>query len=707
MKRILCFLFVAVSIAAWCTPSFATTLNGTQTLGAGVTDAITFNNGGGTVKTLTINDGKDVFEAIPNNQASPGVATNSALTAIATDNSSLSDIKFNGSSTVYGGIGATAPFFNQIHGGTANTTVNFLGDVYASQFIFSADSTVSLAVGKTVTNGAVTTTGPANSGTILLNSGSNWGGTSTAAVTGIKAVNILGGTNTAGVSATITGAVGAKQFSLLTNTLNMTGGALTIAANGTIDTTLASSSIYGKIMASGQAANFGDFTINALIPAATYIPLGTKFDIIQAASVTGGIVPTIISSNPLYKFSVFPITGTTGTNVTIETTANPITASKTSTDPAAPLAAPVADALITLPATSDVVLAVNALTTAAAVVNAEAQLAPSTPALAAPLAIFQGTRQFQNLWLSRLDMCQVNLPDPNVKTGISSGDEMQGSGDGVWAKGFGYSGHQSDRGAFPGYNIQTYGMMVAYDKPVGINTRAGLGFGYSWSTIDGKTYDANTDFGTYEATAYIGHESGPWFVHGSTSFGWNEYSSKRHIVFPGVDRTAEADFSGQDYTAFANTGYHFYAKKFVITPIASLQYSHLRVDGYTEDGAGDVNLKVGSQDYDFVESGLGMKVEREFSYRGRSYIPEIHFKWLHELNNPKLEQDAAFTPAGSATFTTTGPRTNPNMYSAGFGITLFARICRPISWSLEVVYDHDWNNNYYADKGTLRLSSRF
>jgi outer membrane autotransporter protein len=251
-------------------------------------------------------------------------------------------------------------------------------------------------------------------------------------------------------------------------------------------------------------------------------------------------------------------------------------------------------------------------------------------------------------------------------------------------------------------------MMVAYDKPIGLATRAGLGLGYSWSTIDGKTYDANTDFNTYEATAYIGHERGHWFVHGDLSFDWNEYQSKRHIVFPGVDRTAEAEFSGQDYTAFVNTGYHFSAQKFTITPIVSLQYSHLNISDYTETGAGDINLNVESQDYNFLESGLGVKVEREFSYRGRSFIPEIHFKWLHELLNPKLEQTAAFAVAGSPSFTTPGLRTADNTYNAGIGCTLFARICRPITWSFEAVYDYDWRNDgYYANQGTLRVSGRF
>jgi outer membrane autotransporter protein len=57
----------------------------------------------------------------------------------------------------------------------------------------------------------------------------------------------------------------------------------------------------------------------------------------------------------------------------------------------------------------------------------------------------------------------------------------------------------------------------------------------------------------------------------------------------------------------ATAGKHFSFNKTTITPIASLQASHVKVDSYTESGAGDVNLRVKSQDYDFVQSRLGVK----------------------------------------------------------------------------------------------------
>ena len=249
---------------------------------------------------------------------------------------------------------------------------------------------------------------------------------------------------------------------------------------------------------------------------------------------------------------------------------------------------------------------------------------------------------------------------------------------------------------------------MAYDQAIGPDTRAGLGIGYSQTAIDGMTYDTNTDFDTYQATAYIGHEDGPLFIHGSASVGWNEYKGRRHIVFTGINRTANSEYSGQDYTIFTETGYHFLMDQFTLTPIASLQYGRVNISDYTEQGAGDINLHVDAQGYDFLESGLGAKLERSFKYHDMNFVPEIHAKWLHEIINPSLSQTAAFDVPGSSAFTTSGLGTDDDTFNVGAGITLLSCACNAKTWSVEVGYDYDWRNDgYSAHQGTARFTHSF
>ena len=650
------------------------------------------------------------------------------LLAVSTDASSTANILFNSSSTVFGDIGTSDLFFLNINAGGNGSTVNFLGSVFATTLDvgtgtvnfksgstnrtatnFKGDGKISLAP-NTIVIGALTIE-TANTGTLELGGGSVLDG-AVGGESGLKAVNVVGGSNLAGVSSTITGAVSTYSFSLGTNTLNI-GGALTLATDGVINTTLASPTLYGNIVPVG-AANLGErLTVNALVPSTAYIPVGTEFTIIQAQSGTDNSIVTVTvqdPTNPLYTFS-----GTPSTNglVKITTTGIPMTAilpapGNTSALPVTPLAVVVVPALLATTATSDlypVLAAINAFSDPVAVVNAAAQLAPSTPGLAAPLVTFQGSRQFHDLWSSRLNMCS-DVSRYDTATSPCQENDLRS---GWWLKGSGYFGEQDADKALGGYDSRVLGSMIGYDTPLGLNTRAGLGAGYARSSIEGKTFDATIDSDSYRATAYLGHENGPWFINGSASIGWNEYSGRRHILFTGVDRTADAKYDGQDYTAFVNTGYHLPVQKFTITPLASLQYSHMDLDGYTETGAGDINLKVNSQDYNFLESGLGVKVEHGFSYSNKmTFVPDVHFKWLHELNNPTLQNTASFNVAGSPSFTTAELQTPDNTYNIGVGFTLLSCACTGTTWSLEGTYDHDWGNDgYAADRLTAKVAINF
>ncbi len=699
----------------------------------------------------------DIFTL--NNPLAPG------LLAVSTGASSQGNITFNSSSTVFGDIGITqpaGPFFLHIDAGAAGTTVDFLGSVFATTFAvsgtgvanfnsgstnitatnFAADGTIALGP-HTKAIGALTTAG-ANTGTLALGDGSVLDG-AVGGATGLKAINVVGGSNLVGVDASITGAVDAYSFSLGTNTLNI-GGALTIASStpfGVINTTLASPTLYGNIRPVG-ATNLGaSLLVNVTIPSTAFIPVGTQFNIIQtqtgtAQSGTTGTKVTVQNPlNPLYAFAAVPTAaGAVDVNglAALQATAPPLAATATADipliaikataipllvplkpppgaalPPTLPIAATVAPVLLAIAPTTDLVSVlapINAFADPVPVVNAVAQLGPSAPDLVAPLVTFQVSREFQGLWLSRLDnlLCgQVNQDDKK-----SSACRENDRRSGWWLNGFGHYGTQDTMEAFAGYDSRNLGAMVAYDTALGRDTRAGLGVGYARSTMEGKMFDTSTDFNTYQTTVYIGHERGPWYLYGDVSFGWNDYSGLRHISFTGVDRRANADYRGQDYTGFITTGYHFFSQGFTITPLASLQYTYLDLDGYTETGAGDINLQVKSQSYNFLESGLGVQVSRPYSYRNGTYVPEVHCKWLRELHNPTLENTAAFTVAGSPSFTTPGLKTSRDTFNVGGGLTLLSFASGGKDWSLEAVYDYERrSDSYSAHQGIVKLTHRF
>lgn len=725
MGRMLFLLGCVVVMAAWSPPGFAVQTivgpSGPQQLDAtGETEGVFIDNGGG---ATTLQVGPTFSDIFTNNRLVDGVsAINPLLPAVDTNNASLSNIDFQIDSTVYGTIGATAIFDDiTVRDGV---TVNFLGTVNTTTMNVGTGRVNFNSGGPTPNNGAVTFTGDgtvslapntsmigalnaagAETGTLVLGGSSQWTG-AVGAAGGLKAIEVVGD----GVSATITGQVDAFTFNLGSNTL-LIDGLLNVLNPGTvtptINTTLVSNATFGNITKLSGATNFaGSVAVNVFVPPGSVLVPGDLFVIVDSASgtINEPITVTIQNpTNPLFTFEAVPATTLNG-SVTIQVTGIPLTVVDD------PIVDVILEDLPVVPELVPVVAAILTLREQAAVADALAQLVPSTPSLAAPQVTFEKSRQFQNLWLSRLDICPKDSsrfyeknpdacrePDPH---------------DGWWLRGFGYVGDQDVRRDSFGYDSYIAGGMMGYDVPLRPDTRAGVGVGYARSNIDGKTRDTEIDIDSYQAMAYIGQERGPWFIQGAASFSWNEYSDRRHVVFAGVDETAKADYSGQDYTAYARAGYHFYlpAEEVRITPNASIQYSHVRLDDYTEKGAGGLNLRADSQSYNFAESGLGVKADRVFTSPrdGKAIVPEIHFNWFYRLSNPTPKQITKFVPGRRST-TIRGQDLARSTFNVGASLQLLScDSCNATSWSIDAGYDYYWrNDDFSAHQGTLRLTARF
>ena len=608
---------------------------------------------------------------------------------------------FLGNSTVTGSSGQTGAEYLNISAGAVGSTVNFNGPVFATTLNVSGTGTVNfngnvraaanydsdgfinLGANRLFT-GAITTN-TANSGTLTLNGGSNVVG-AIGGANGLKRINVAGG------NASITGAVQAQAFNLGANTLAITG-ALTTNAGGTIATTLSSNSVFGKIITNTSNVNAGGITV---VPTVTgVLTNGTNFRIVEAPAGTIGAVVSVVNNNPRYTFAGTPtVTGDVNILLTgVAPLASLVTA------PGALAVAPILD--INAAPGSDLLAvqdAISALPSAAAINDALAQLAPGTTQLAAPRVSWQTGRLFDDMWMARLDGLQdlaCDTPerkaaDAPVRCQVS---EPKGS---WWGKGFGNRGRQGNIDNMNGYRTEAGGVMLAYDKPLNNETRVGFGAGYANTTINGNGSSGETKIDSYQLTGYVSHAPGPWYVRGALTVGADRYDGSRSAVFSGIARTLSADYSGQQVSGIVSAGRHFLLGQTTVTPFASLQASRVHVAGYTESGGGDVNLRVSSQSYNFVQSGLGVKAERVIQAANGNYAPEVHFKWLHDFSSTtETQQNAAFT-GGGAEFAAKGIKQGRELFNVGVGISFLSCNCGPNSWSVKGLYDYTWNQDRFS-----------
>ena len=573
--------------------------------------------------------------------------------------------------------------------------------------------------------GAITNAG-AGIGTLVLNSASQLNGAVATSVSPLLQVTLNG-------NATIIGATSAEIFNLGQNTLTNQG-ALNLPSGLVINTKVITNTLFGNINAVGSADSIAGSSVQVNVDASGVVALtpNAPLFVVSASGTTSGLPVSVTSNSVLYSFIGENLNG----NITITPTLHPAITlpggigsvftgllAVAANNPGSDIAAVIA-ALVALPS-------------ATAINNALLQFNPIVDGAMTRMS-FESAKQFQQLWTLHMTngrCVYAQECDSDCYTLGKNGEYLGRDGKPVskkkqaecekkrnagcdssincdsvsnrwevWADGFGLWGHQDKHHGSNSYNANLYGGMVAVQGPIIRELSAGIGGGYAHTRVD-RTHDNDSTIQMYDGTAYLSFNPTHWYLDAAFSFDFNQYKDKRHIKFPGVNRTARADYVGRQYTGLLAGGYRFYEWCAIFTPLASLQYSHLDVNKYHEHGAKDLNLHVKKQHYNFLESSLGLKAARPIQTRRGVIVPEVHGLWLYDFYKDSMHLKATFSGVAkeSGSFTTKGPGLPRNRGDVGVGITFIS--C--IDLAVEAVYNYEFSKRWHANQALVKISQQF
>lgn len=254
----------------------------------------------------------------------------------------------------------------------------------------------------------------------------------------------------------------------------------------------------------------------------------------------------------------------------------------------------------------------------------------------------------------------------SATSGVSSGEA--GKVDGLWAKGYGSYLAQDMRSGIAGYNAWNAGTALGVDHLFADTTTFGVSGGYAYGKVNSDVNNANTIINSAQTTLYGGYQdkNSPFFIDTAASFAYNWYNGRRDInVGGGLLRTANAVYGGQQYGAYLGGGYRFnFTDAIEFTPLLSLQYNNLRINNYAETGAGALNLNVGSQNYNQLQSGLGARVATTMNLKWGKLTPEAHGKWFYDFIGDPFALTSNFNGGGAA-FDSNGAKPAVNSFNVG------------------------------------------
>lgn len=280
-------------------------------------------------------------------------------------------------------------------------------------------------------------------------------------------------------------------------------------------------------------------------------------------------------------------------------------------------------------------------------------------------------------------------------SGLSAGSEMK-TGTGLWGEFLGGVASRAGTGGTDGYNSRFYGMVFGADRQLTDSTLAGLAFSWVRTDIGGTGDSSGTKASAdnYLLSAYGGWRSGPVFVNGQVGFGGSAYDQSRSISWAGT--TAKAGYGGLTVVGKLNGGYDFTVGPAVVSPIGGIMASRTMNRAYSETGAEPLNLSVGRQAFNSVETSLGVKVATSFATSAGTVKPDLSASWLRDLTRSKLRTSGAL---GGVGFTTEAERPAAD----GLGLKAGLDLVHNATISFRGEYDSEIRRNYTSHAGLLKL----
>lgn len=233
----------------------------------------------------------------------------------------------------------------------------------------------------------------------------------------------------------------------------------------------------------------------------------------------------------------------------------------------------------------------------------------------------------------------------NTYRGISSGDSLYNPS--VWVQGL-LNKAKYSKSTETEFDSDTWGTAVGLEKRFNRAFKAGIGYAYSKTSVDG--FNRDTDVNTHSAIVYGEIKPNNWFANVIASYGWSDYEENKDVAGIGV----KADYDVETIGLQATTGYDIYSRAtgVMVTPTLGVRYYNIKNKEYT-DTAGQ---KIKNDDVDVLTGVLGLNFSKQYRiiHTNIRVKPEAGVAFVYDINRKDTEStvvlpnNSAYTVSGDA-----------------------------------------------------------
>lgn len=214
-----------------------------------------------------------------------------------------------------------------------------------------------------------------------------------------------------------------------------------------------------------------------------------------------------------------------------------------------------------------------------------------------------------------------------------------------WTRGYGAWGDFDGNRNAADASRDLGGFVSGLDARVGGSWRAGLGAGYSQSSVSVADRRSAAEVESFHLAGYAGGRAGPLALRGGGAWSWNDIDTSRAVVFPGFFERETAGYDADTGQLFGEAAYPIAMGRSALEPFAGLAFVAIDTGSFKENGA-EAALNSRGFDQDVGYSTLGMRAATTLAWNGVALTPHVSAAWQHAFDD--------VTPGAALAFASTG-----------------------------------------------------
>ncbi len=268
-----------------------------------------------------------------------------------------------------------------------------------------------------------------------------------------------------------------------------------------------------------------------------------------------------------------------------------------------------------------------------------------------------------------------------------------------WISAIGAHTNQKNTRNEPGFLANSPGAFMGLDAKFGKQSYFGGGLGYTYTHLKWKQSRGHS----HQQTAY-GSLYGRWgtsriFLQSALMGGYNFYSTRRNIAFGDIDpvkTVASGSHQGGEGAASVKSGLNFYfGRNGMLVPFLALDYIFIHENGFKENGAKSLDLKIKSKNSDLLNTEGGIDLSYCFLSAENCYTPFIKLSAIRESRFHGQKEKASFDCGCDFTVKGYYPSRTLGAVAIGFD-TLFSDNALTLSYQGKFARNYS-DNSFYAE----------